>query len=154
MPTLHPVRVSTKAVIIRDGEILCNHHRDDSGDWYTLPGGGQEYGETLHEALRRECLEEINADVEVGSLCYVRDYIAEHHELVHMDGDIHQIELMFACMILGEYAPQLGSNPDARQLGARWLPVSELDQHRLYPLTLRPIIMSGAPGVVYLGDVN
>jgi len=154
MPTLHPVRVSTKAVIVQEGKILCNHHIDESGDWYSLPGGGQEYGETLHETLRRECREEINAEVEVGQLRYVRDYIAEHHEFATGDQQTHQIELMFECTLLGDYTPQLGANPDTRQLGAKWLPVADLEQHRLYPLALRPVIMSGVAEVVYLGDVN
>jgi len=36
------VRVSAKAVIIRDRRILVIAHRDDDGEYYVLPRGGQE----------------------------------------------------------------------------------------------------------------
>ena len=52
------VRVSAKAIIIRKGKLLLLRARDRAGIYYLLPGGGQNNGETLHEALVREFLEE------------------------------------------------------------------------------------------------
>jgi len=38
------VRLSVKAIIVRDGRLLVLKCRDDAGIWYALPGGGQEAG--------------------------------------------------------------------------------------------------------------
>ena len=65
------VRNSVKAVIISGGKILLLQKMDALSLYTVLPGGGQKMGEALPEALRRECLEEINArasrqPVEIG----------------------------------------------------------------------------------------
>ncbi len=54
-------RKRAAAVIVRDGRVLMVHERSrrsGGGEWWTLPGGGVEPGETTEEALRREVFEE------------------------------------------------------------------------------------------------
>lgn len=59
-------RLAVKALLLRGGQVLMNHIVDPDGrDVYTLPGGGQEHGESQPEALVRECAEEIGARVTV-----------------------------------------------------------------------------------------
>ncbi|MCX6069761.1 MAG: NUDIX domain-containing protein [Chloroflexi bacterium] len=77
---MDPVRNSGKAIVIRDESILVIAYRDEEGEWFSLPGGGQEPGETLTDALQRECLEELGVGVEAGPLRYIREYIGAHHE--------------------------------------------------------------------------
>ncbi|MEZ4649319.1 MAG: NUDIX domain-containing protein [Candidatus Eisenbacteria bacterium] len=148
------VRLSLKAIIIRDGHVLLIRNRDASGDWYLLPGGGQEHGEAIPVSLNRECVEEIGSEVEVGRLRIVRDYIGKHHEFAKEDGDAHQVELMFECTLRG--SPRMGSVPDPMQTGVEWLPLDELETHRIYPSALKSMLagISDHDGPVYLGDVN
>ncbi len=40
-------RVSAKAVIVRDDQLIVIVKRDAGGEYYALPGGGQEDFETL-----------------------------------------------------------------------------------------------------------
>jgi 8-oxo-dGTP diphosphatase len=54
-------RKRAAAVIVRDGRVLMVHERSrrsGGGEWWTLPGGGLEPGETPEEAVRREVFEE------------------------------------------------------------------------------------------------
>jgi 8-oxo-dGTP diphosphatase len=45
------------------------------GDYYTkFPGGGLEFGEGTKDCLRREFMEEMNLQVEVGEHLYTTDY--------------------------------------------------------------------------------
>jgi 8-oxo-dGTP diphosphatase len=45
------------------------------GNYYTkFPGGGLEFGEGTRDCLRREFLEEMNLNVEVGEHIYTTDY--------------------------------------------------------------------------------
>ena len=154
------LRNSAKAVIIEDGRLLVIVNQGKNGRYHILPGGGQEGGETLHEALRRECLEEIGADIEIGELLYLREYIGRNHEFVADDGGAHQVEFMFACRLKTRPSHDAATVPDTWQVGIEWMPLDELESVLLYPQTLIPHLMDaseGLPGVgrpIYLGDVN
>jgi 8-oxo-dGTP diphosphatase len=50
-------RISAKAIITNDDKVLLVHEKDT--DWWGFPGGGIDYGETIHEALIREVNEEL-----------------------------------------------------------------------------------------------
>ena len=90
------VRNSVKAVIIRDGRLLVVRKSDTSAGYSVLPGGGQHKGETLPEALIRECAEEIGAPVTVGKLLFIREYRSDRHEFANLRPKVHQVEFCFA----------------------------------------------------------
>jgi 8-oxo-dGTP diphosphatase len=156
MDRAHGFRNSAKAIIIPDGRLLAVRNIDPQGDWYILPGGGQQFGETLPEALRRECLEEADAAVQVGKLRLLREYIGKNHEFAEHDRDVHQTEFMFECEMVGDYTPKDGHLPDQYQTGVTWLPIRELEKYRLYPKVLCRILKKGLTSStpVYLGDVS
>ncbi len=133
---------------MRDGKLLAIVKRDAAGEYFILPGGGQHDHETLHDALRRECREELDTTVEIADLLFVRDYIARHHEFAAVD-DAHQLELMFACRVPDDYEPTVGPSPDSDQVGVAWISITDA---RLYPAALKIALTRGTRG--YLGDVN
>lgn len=148
-----PIRNSAKAIIIRDNKILLTKNKDVEGFFYLFPGGGQEHGEILPKALKRECVEEIGCEVEVGALLHVREYIGKNHEHASFDSDLHQVEFYFACRILSEWSDHLKpSNPDSHQVGVEWIDIHVLKQYRLYPKEISSHI--GGSSKVYLGDIN
>lgn len=153
---MKPIRNSAKAIIIQGGKLLCTKNRDQWGDFYLLPGGGQEPGETLNEALKRECMEEISAEVEPGDILYIREYIGKNHQFAEWDFDMHQIEFMFACTLLNEEAVKNGAMPDSMQIGLEWLEISRLSEYRIYPATLAEVLDQDGKsrGPVYLGDAK
>jgi len=147
------IRLSVKAIIVREGRLLVLTCRDDEGVWYLLPGGGQQVGETVDQALRRECLEELGCKVRMGPLRFVRDYISRNHEFAATDPDTHQVELMFECDLESE--PSFATQPDAMQEGFAWIDVTRLEGCRLYPRILENKLGSAPRSqVLYLGDVN
>ncbi len=150
------VRNSVKAVIISGGKILLLQKLDAVSRYTVLPGGGQRMGEPLPEALRRECLEEINARVNVGALLFVRDYISDNHEFAGLSGHVHQVEFLFACELMDDYQPENGLEPDRGQQQVLWVPLDALEQANFYPRALLPYLrnLDAADRPVYLGDVN
>ena len=63
-------RVSARAIIIEDNEVLTMFRRKKKTDgsykeYYVIPGGGVEDGETLEETCIREIKEEYNVDIKV-----------------------------------------------------------------------------------------
>jgi 8-oxo-dGTP diphosphatase len=159
---MRPVRNSAKAIILEDGQLLVVQKLDGDGAYYyILPGGGQVPGETLAEALRRECREELGADVRVGDLTLVREYIGRNHEFAERDVDFHQIEFMFECTLSAREGVGTGHLLDDGQVGVAWLPLAELEGMQLYPAALRSLLARRGTdrgrrpaSVVYLGDVN
>ncbi len=150
-------RNSSKAVVIRDGRVLLTRNRAGEEDFHLLPGGGQRFGETLHETLVREVLEETGYSVEPGRLLLVREYIAANHEFAEEEGDVHQVEHIFRA-VLKNPKPSGQTSPDAWQTGVDWMPLEDVGKAKIYPSVLAellPRIVSGVyTGPVYLGDVN
>jgi ADP-ribose pyrophosphatase YjhB (NUDIX family) len=149
-------RNSAKAIIIEKGRLLVIRRIDSLGPFYSLPGGGQHPLESLDAALRRECMEEVCADVEVGPLALVRDYIAKNHEFAGCSPEFHQLEFMFVCKLKNPDGLKTGAEPDGSQTGFEWLDITSLSAVRLYPSQLKTRLSNTGilPGPVYLGDVN
>ena len=154
---MKPIRNSAKAIIIQNEKILLTKNQDDLGYFYLFPGGGQDHGEDLKDAVMRECLEKIGEKVEVSELLYVREYIGKNHEFSQWDSDVHQIEFYFNCSLasISEASTFLnGTNPDNDQVGVEWIEFKNLDEIRLYPKALSNIIKQNNITTRYLGDVN
>lgn len=149
------VRTAAKAIITEDGRILTVKIRADDGAYYILPGGGQRPGETLVEALQREVMEELGADIEVGPLACVREYISAHHEFAELEGEEHSIEFCFNCSLRSGPSREAQTEPDTGQVAFEWLELAKLEGYPFWPRTLIPILKGKRPGApVYLGDVN
>lgn len=149
------IRVASKAIIIRDGQLLVTVNSGDFPTFFLAPGGGQEHGEDAHEALRRECREEIGCDVVVGEFAFLRDYIAADHEFAELDGWAHQLEAYFFCELAPGAQPQLTGDGDTWQTGVAWIPLERLADEPVWPKALAEWLGSPEgerPG--YLGNVN
>lgn len=63
------MRISARAVIIEDGKVLTMFRRkvkdEVVNEYYVIPGGGQDEGETLEETVTRELKEEMNVDIKI-----------------------------------------------------------------------------------------
>ncbi|MEM6632809.1 MAG: NUDIX domain-containing protein, partial [Bacteroidota bacterium] len=147
------VRAAAKALIIQDSQILLLKCQRDGQIYYNLPGGGQEHGERIDEALVRECWEEAGAEVRVKQLVFVRDYISKNHGA--SDPTIHQLELFFTCELIRPKHPTGGSEPDDDQIGVEWVSLDRLNEIALYPQELLKHLplKSDVAYNIYWGDV-
>jgi len=150
------IRHACRAVIVRDNRLLAIKMCDRSGIFYVLPGGGQRHGEPMREALKRECLEEINLEVSIGPLLYVREYIGRNHNFSKYHRDFHQVETVFSCSIAEGAEPSRGSEKDRKQIGFEWLDMDTLAEVRFLPVDAVPAIQRQLRGEsdLYLGDIN
>src|SRR5215472_11536410 len=79
----YPTRphLAVSAAIIRDGKVLIvRRARPPAHGLFTLPGGGVELGETLHEAVIREVFEETALTIEPLVLAGFREAIARDRD--------------------------------------------------------------------------
>lgn len=152
------IRNSAKAIIINENRLLLTKNKDNEGVFYLFPGGGQEHGETIHEALKRECIEEAGIQIEIGELLHIREYIGKNHEHSSFDYYAHQVEYYFVCHRKnGSDHIEVPTNPDSHQVGVEWIHMNDLFEYRVYPKKLIKYIIkycSNEKSPVYLGDIN
>jgi ADP-ribose pyrophosphatase YjhB (NUDIX family) len=55
--------ISARGVVKRDGKVLLIHRFKNGDEYWVVPGGGVEEGETVEEALKREMREETSLEM-------------------------------------------------------------------------------------------
>lgn len=84
------VRIRVAGILIRENRLLLIAHKKDEEVYWLLPGGGVDYGESLHEALIREFVEELNITVDVEDVALISDSIDP-------SGNRHVVNMCFLC---------------------------------------------------------
>ena len=106
----------TAAIVTSGDQVLIARRKIDkspeSGKW-EFPGGKLEFGESLHECLMREIREELNLQIEVGSIC-------DAQSQVYLDRNLHIVLLFFQCRLISGELRLLDA------LDAKWVARSDL----------------------------
>ena len=108
--------------IIKDNAILMVHHQHGPHDYWTLPGGAIETGESPEEAVEREVQEETSLRAKVS--CFL--FESEFHTKV-----AHTIEKCYLLEVTGDQEPERGHDPELRAeqqviKGVAWFPIDEV----------------------------
>ncbi|GGA60444.1 NUDIX domain-containing protein [Ornithinibacillus halotolerans] len=137
------IRSSVQAVIVMDDNILTIKKRAyDNKTMYILPGGGQEHGETLRDAVIRECVEETGLIVEPKELLFVSEYIGKNHQHAAWDAHVHVVVHLFRCSLVDESGFNQGTEQDAEQVSLEWIPLDKLSSYDFYPKKIVPSLIS------------
>ena len=126
-----PIRLSARAVIVKDGAVLLSKFDDEHGPHYNWPGGGQEWGETIEENLHREVWEETRAEVEIESIFCIFEYLPKIESA--QKGWPQTVSVVFLCKLKEGSQPRLPENPDPFQVAVDWVPIDELQNHWVGP---------------------
>jgi ADP-ribose pyrophosphatase YjhB (NUDIX family) len=85
METPRKLEVTVRALIVDQSKLLMVKHKP-THNYYALPGGRLEIGETLSTGLARELLEETAVSADIGPLLFINQFINPHH---------HRVEFFF-----------------------------------------------------------
>ena len=149
------IRNAVRAVIVRDDQLLLlKKTGGDRGERYALPGGAQNLGETLAQALERECLEEIGSAVKILALINVADHFKTRE--TDPPSTRHMVEFLFRCSVRDDYIAHNGSKPDKSQVNVVWVNLARLAAMPLYPESLAHWLPEGIlrDTPVYLGTME
>jgi 8-oxo-dGTP diphosphatase len=111
-------RIGVFALIFNDEkQILLGHRRDI--DWWNLPGGGMEAGETVDEALNREVREETGLEIKVERLVGV-----------YSKPQKQEVVLTFLCQVTCGTLQSTEETRESRYFAPGTLPDNTLPKHR------------------------
>lgn len=100
------VRVRVGGLLLRDGAMLLAAHRGllpNGATFWSPPGGGWQFGESIRAALMREFQEETGLVVRVGRFLHLHEF---------SDGKLQALELFFEVLVNDDTQPQLGHDPE------------------------------------------
>lgn len=126
----------SRVLIIKDDKILFIHRLKNSQEYYVLPGGTTEDGETPEQTAVREAKEETNLDIELGPLLWDinENYRGEARRLYVFSVKSFSGEIKFI-------GPELERQGPDNQYSHQWLSFSEIDAVLVYPEMVKEKIL-------------
>ena len=120
------------AVIVSDGRVLL--HRRAGDDFWALPGGRVEWGETGAQAVQRELREELDWHVEVSALRWTVENFFEYRGRLHHELGLYYDTVVHASTAVSPVSVEPG-------LEFAWFALKALDA-----VPLRPTFLAAALG--------
>lgn len=116
------LRTRVNGVLIQNDKVLMIRHlMGDQKEFWSVPGGGMDYGTSAKHNLKREFLEETGLEIGIGNFLFVHEFFRP---------PLHSMELFFeVSYISGEIA--LGTDPELDESNQimtdiAWMSISDI----------------------------
>jgi 8-oxo-dGTP pyrophosphatase MutT (NUDIX family) len=137
----HRFHYRAGAVLVDDDYLLL--HQLEGDNFWALPGGRVNSGETGQSAIRREFMEELGTTVECGPLlCTGENFFEYEGEPFHEVGLYFSAKLPSSSAFLVKNQVHLGTEA-GRTLHFKWFPLIELQLIDMRPTALRYALAGG-----------
>ena len=121
--------ITSRGIIIKDGKILLMHRRKNGQEYFVLPGGGIEDGETPKEAVHREVFEETGLKIlKVNSEFSFLDVNGKKCHVFYLEIEEGKPTL------IGE---EKEINNELDWYNPEWFDISIIKQPNVYPVSAR-----------------
>ena len=129
------VRSTCKALVIHEGKVLLNRcHDAHNGEYYSLPGGGQETEEFLEEAIIREVREETGYTVIPEMFVGIGEEICDDPVVHEKWPDyIHKMYHIYRCSLDTDVPRIEPTEVDDMQDDCQWVDLERIHEVALLP---------------------
>ncbi|HDN83322.1 MAG TPA: NUDIX hydrolase [Candidatus Altiarchaeales archaeon] len=126
-------RVTVDAVIIKDKKIVLIRRKNEPfKDFWALPGGFVEYGETVEQAILREVKEETGLDVKIVEIIGV-------YSAPDRDPRGHTISIAFLCKPISASIISGSDASEAKEFSLDALPKLAFDHEKIIKDAIKKI---------------
>jgi 8-oxo-dGTP diphosphatase len=128
-----PFRNRVGVLIVRNKKILLIYRKNAKGQYYVIPGGGVEVGETPEQAAIREMREEAGVEITLGEKLYEQQ-----------SKDENQHQYFYSAEIIGDIEDIVWQEQEKQLLNNvyrfEWVPLSKVVNIALKPAEIVPLI--------------
>jgi len=127
-------------LILKNNKVLIV--KMDNNDYYCLPGGYVELGETTEEAVKRELKEEFGQEVKIIKyLGMVENYfIKKNLRKIHEIACYFLLDLVDENLLLEDKILFENDNEHIVRLDFKWVDLNEIDNYDLRPVFLKELL--------------
>lgn len=139
-------RIRVAGLLKKDNQLLFVKHRKNKREYYLLPGGGVDYGESFQQALKREFMEEVNLEIEVDNMLFISEAIAP-------DASRHIVNLFFEVRYL---SGEIKLTEEERLVGVEYINIEDLEKYTIFPNITKNILesfKSEEKSIKYIGNL-
>lgn len=142
--------IRAQAACFDDGALLCARHRREGEEYWVLPGGHVEPGESVWEALVRELREETGLTAREGDLRAVSEFATSSRHVLDVTFHVSR----------WEGRSELGEDPEVEAHPGRLVGLEWIEREAFGAVPFRPLVLGHwlrrhwddpAAGPVYLG---
>ncbi len=126
------IRIRVAGIYIQNGKILLVKHRKAGREYFLLPGGGQEPGETAREALIREWKEELSLTIRPGNFLFAGESTPPRN--------VRKSQMMQLVFGVLEIQGNIDVVPDGALAGHMWMPLEKLESVAFFPACLPQVM--------------
>ncbi|GAC1629810.1 MAG: NUDIX hydrolase [Ktedonobacteraceae bacterium] len=130
------------AIIIDNGRLLCEQGIWEGKTFWFVPGGRAELLETATETLRRELIEELDAELLSERLLFINENIFGPPEKRQHELGLYFLVTLPVSATIYQTPGTFKRVEDEKHLTFTWLPLEQLEQFAVYPMFLRSALQS------------
>lgn len=148
----HPAcELIVRGIVIDNGRLLVNKstNRKTGEDYFALPGGHLDPGDTCTSAVVREFEEELDVKVRVEELSFVSESLYPGRK--KSDSQRHELVLYFKATLelsLKEENGLILSPEPSKQF--QWLPMTQLPDANLLPAAIKQFLLDSLPHAAFV----
>jgi ADP-ribose pyrophosphatase YjhB (NUDIX family) len=139
-------RIRVAGILEKENKLLFVKHKKNEREYYLLPGGGVDYGESFETALKREFLEEVNININVKNMLFISEAIAP-------DSSKHIVNVFFSV----EYVSgELKLAQEEILAGVEYISIDKIEEYTIFPNIKKELVESSKSKekhIKYIGNI-
>lgn len=134
------IHVQSRAVIIKEGHILLCKTVGLMPDFYFLPGGHIEHGESAKDALIRELAEEVGFSFTISRFLGCMEYSFDPRLTTHAKCHTHEYSFIFETSSQALPGPAIPLKQQEKTIEISWIPWPAIEQIDLRPEPFKTLL--------------